>query len=69
MTAGIRIGHQRGEFPAPVQRIGARFYVRGADVLRALGFDPEAVLLGSRTAISAPADEAEPARAIAEASA
>ncbi|MBD3941648.1 hypothetical protein IF188_08065 [Microbacterium sp. NEAU-LLC] len=51
--------HQRGEFPAPVQRIGARFYVRGADVLRALGFDPEAVLLGSRTATPAPADDAE----------
>lgn len=42
--------HQLGEFPAPVQRIGARFYVRGADVLRALGLDPEVVLLGARTA-------------------
>lgn len=41
--------HQLGEFPAPVQRIGARFFVRGADVLRALGLDPEVVLLGART--------------------
>ncbi|WP_341942342.1 hypothetical protein [Microbacterium sp. LWH10-1.2] len=41
--------HRLGEFPAPVQQIGARFYVRGSDVLRALGFDPEVVLLGVRT--------------------
>lgn len=45
---------QRGEFPAPVQRIGERYHVRGADVLRALGFDPEAVLLGSRPEPVAP---------------
>lgn len=46
--------HQLGEFPAPVQRIGARFFVRGADVFRALGLDPEVVLLGTR------ADPSEP---------
>lgn len=61
---------QRDRFPCPVQRLGTRYVVRAADVLRALGFDPEAVLLGSRTAMSAPADVAEPAaRATPEASA
>lgn len=61
---------QRGEFPCNVLRLGSRYVVRAADVLRALGFDPEAVLLGSRTATSAPADAAEPAaRTTAEASA
>lgn len=49
--------HQLGEFPAPVQRVGARFYVRGADVLRALGIDPEAVVLANPTA---PATEEKP---------
>ena len=40
--------HQQGAFPVPVQKVGSRYHVRGADVLRALGFDAEAVLLGAR---------------------
>lgn len=36
--------HQQGEFPCPVVVIGARFYVRTADLARALGIDPTALL-------------------------
>lgn len=37
-----------GQFPCQVQRLGSRLVVRAADLLRALGLDPEAVLLGVR---------------------
>ena len=43
----------RGEFPTPIQRIGSRYYVRSADLLRALGLDPELLLS------SVPARDAE----------
>jgi hypothetical protein len=36
---------QRGEFPCAVQKLGSRYLVRAADVLRALGVSPEALLL------------------------
>jgi hypothetical protein len=34
----------RGEFPCEVRKLGGRFHVRAADLLRALGLDPELVL-------------------------
>ncbi|WP_432523378.1 hypothetical protein [Kineococcus sp. SYSU DK006] len=39
--------HQRGEFPVAVLRVGGRYVVRTADLLRALGITPEH---GARTA-------------------
>lgn len=36
----------RGEFPCEVVKIGERFHVRTADLARALGIDPAALLEG-----------------------
>lgn len=36
--------HARGEFPCPVLTIGQRYRVRTADLAKALGIDPSALL-------------------------
>jgi len=50
--------HARGEFPVPTHKIGERLVVLGADVVRALGLDPEQLV-----AVSTPPAAAEPADA------
>lgn len=35
---------QNGQFPCEVRKLGGRYHVRAADLLRALGVDPELVL-------------------------
>lgn len=44
---------QRGEFPCEVVSIGARFHVRTADMMRALGLDPDVMLATIRAEASA----------------